>query len=264
MTELWRPNTKHINDAPFSLAPLPTHAQNEKKSGTQKESTQQGVPHHECLVLPIAKWIIIRSCYLLRMCIFKWSLFVYICVWCAFFPFWRSLSHCGQHSFIWRIIFRLLNDSRTHSAHMWYFIIWTSVELNVPRQSTTTATTFKPISHLRFCLFTCVHARFYHDDFGSVCVAFLIQLAMCADIFVCHWYCVTFDVSRSGGTFFCLSFKWTSGYNEQFFVVICFVNTYKSNLFSFFHSAKFCCLLTLNLDHAIGHCLICVHEFSFC
>lgn len=78
--------------------------------------------------LPIAKWIIIRSCYLLRMCIFKWSLFVCICVWWAFFPFWRSRSlivdgiHSSDESFLateW-----LKNTQRAHVIFHYLNIQW--------------------------------------------------------------------------------------------------------------------------------------------
>lgn len=138
------------------------------------------------------------------------------------------------------------------------------MELNVTAATTTTstATPFKLISHLRFCLLTCVPACFYHDDFRSVCIAFLIQLAVCCPTFL--FAIVSLLMFLVAAALFSPSF-----YPSDRIVDI--MNNFSllfvlSTLINLTYSLFFLGQVLLSANTELGpcdHCFIFVHEFSF-
>lgn len=167
---------------PFLSSLNNQHTQHtENTSDTHKEHATRGTMN---TILPVAKWIIIWSCYLLLMCIFKWSLFVCVhfgCV-CVLLPFWRSAR---RTTFI-----QLTNHfygywmTQEHQAHVIFCCLnITEIEC-VPRRQRQRRR--RHSSHFSFaisvcslaCLPVCLLACFYYDDLVSVCVAFLIRLEL--------------------------------------------------------------------------------------
>lgn len=130
------------------MAPLfssPIQQKKKRRNDTQKEHATRGTMNP---ILPIAKWIIIRSCYLLLMCIFKWSLFVYtvyvLTIWRSVFG--QPFIHSSDESFLW-LLERLKSTSTCDTWLFEHHRNWMCRDDDI-----------QAISHLRFCLLTCVLA----------------------------------------------------------------------------------------------------------
>lgn len=108
-----------------------------------------------------------------------------------------ALAHCRRHSFIWRIISGYWLTQQ-HPAHViLYCLDITEAECAATTASTKTTTTFKPISHFAI-LFVRLRASSLSSWRFQFCLRSVSHTTSCVprDIFVCHWYCVTFDVRQ--------------------------------------------------------------------
>lgn len=138
----------------------------------------------------------------------------FICTFAVFFSICRSFLAAFIH----------LTKPRVQ-AHV-IFIIWTSPKLNVlrrwrwrPRQ--------RHSNHFTFAiLFTRLRACFYHEDFVSVCVAFLIHLQL-SDI-GCHWLPLILCLDVSTAAAAAILFLYPSNrieYNETNFSLLFVLST---------------------------------------